>query len=121
MELFTATLFASMLRVASPLIWVAMGTCISHQAGIFNFAVEGLLLFGSFFAVLYTVYTHSAFLSVILCVFTVTFFSLIFAFVVLRWKADPIIAAFGVNLIALGGTAYLLKRCWGRPVVYTLL
>jgi len=72
------------------------------------------MLFGAFFAVLFTTYTQSPFLSVALAVVCVTFISLVFAFVVLDLSADPIITAFGVNLLGLGGTAYLLKALLGE-------
>jgi simple sugar transport system permease protein len=114
MQLFTATLFASTLRISSSLIWTAMGVCISHQAGVFNFAVEGFLLFASFFAVLFTVVTTDIVLTVVLTVVMGTVISAVFAYLVLHLRADPIIAAFGVNLLALGGTAYLLKTLLGQ-------
>jgi len=47
--IFNATLFASALLVATPLILAAGGGAISHQAGVFNFTLDGLMLWGAFF------------------------------------------------------------------------
>jgi general nucleoside transport system permease protein len=113
-ELFTASLIRSTLRISSPIIWVAMGCCISHRAGVFNFAVEGLMLFGAFFAVFFTFYANSTFMVLVLTVFAVVLISYIFALVVLELNADPVITAFGVNLLGIGGTAYLMKTLLGE-------
>ncbi|MEZ5802326.1 MAG: hypothetical protein R3E51_02600 [Rhizobiaceae bacterium] len=44
MDIFTLSLVASTLVAATPLIWAAMGGLVSHQAGLFNFTLEGLML-----------------------------------------------------------------------------
>ena len=57
-SVLTLSLLQATLQAAAPLILAAMGGVISHQAGIFNFSLEGLMLFGAFFAVYGVIVTN---------------------------------------------------------------
>ncbi len=107
-------LFNAALLVAAPLVLAAVGGAISNQAGIFNFTLEGLMLFAAFFAVFFTIETQNASAGVLAAVVLTTVVSLVYGFVVLQLGADPIIAAFGVNLLSLGATSFLLRAWLGQ-------
>jgi general nucleoside transport system permease protein len=114
MDIFTASLISATFVAATPLIWAAMGGLVSHQAGLFNFTLEGLMLFGAFFSVLFTIYTGEAWLGILLAGVTVMLFSLIWGWVVIDLKADQIISALGFLLLAQGGTAFLMSALLGQ-------
>lgn len=113
-SILTLSLLQATLQVAAPLILAAMGGVISHQAGIFNFSLEGLMLFGAFFAVYGVIITNSPVLGVLLGAVSAAVVSLIYAFTVIDLKADVIIAAFGINLLAVGATGFLLRVLLGE-------
>ncbi|WP_108398890.1 ABC transporter permease [Devosia submarina] len=108
MEILTLSLVSSTLVVATPLILAAMGGLFSHQAGIFNFTLEGLMLFGSFFSVMFTVLTGNLWVGLLLGALSCTALAVIWGWVVVDLGADQIISALGFMLLAQGGTVFLM-------------
>jgi len=99
----------AMLRMAAPLILAAMGGVFSQQVGLINIALEGLMLVGAFVAVIAAFYLHSALVGVLAAVLITILFALVFAFFVLRLRADLIVVGLAVNILVLGLTKYLLQ------------
>src|SRR6476659_2664986 len=46
--LLIITLVAAMLRVATPLLYAALGETIAERAGVLNLGIEGTMLIGAF-------------------------------------------------------------------------
>lgn len=113
-SVLTLTLLQATLQAAAPLILAAMGGVISHQAGIFNFSLEGLMLFGAFFAVYGVILTNSPFVGIVFAAISGAIVSLIYGLAVVGLGADAIIAAFGINLLAAGATGFLLRALLGE-------
>ena len=114
MDIFTLSLISSSLVVATPLIWASMGGLVSHQAGIFNFTLEGLMLFGSFFSVLFAIVTGNLWLGILLAGLACVLLGLVWGWVVIDLGADQIISALGFILLAQGGTVFLLSALLGQ-------
>ena len=53
--LFTASLWAAAVRIASPLIFATLGELICERAGVLNLGIEGIMTVGAF-AGWFTVY-----------------------------------------------------------------
>ena len=49
--LFSSTVFASMLRIATPLTIAALGCLLCYKTGVLNLALEGVMLIGAFASV----------------------------------------------------------------------
>jgi general nucleoside transport system permease protein len=113
-SILTLSLLQATLQAAAPLILAAMGGVISHQAGIFNFSLEGLMLFGAFFAVYGVIMTNSPLVGVLAAAVSGVIVSLIYGLTVVGLGADAIIAAFGINLLAAGATGFLLRALLGE-------
>ena len=50
-DFFDLFLLKTVLRMATPLIFAAMGGLMSEKSGVMNIALEGLMLIGAFFSV----------------------------------------------------------------------
>lgn len=108
-------LLASTFRFAVPLIFAAVGGILCERAGVVNIALEGLLLTGAFAAVYGSYLTGSPWLGLALAVVAATLLALVHAVMTIRFGADQIISGTALNLLALGGTGYLLVQLYGRP------
>lgn len=115
-SILTLSLFAAALRMATPIIFATMGGIFSSHTGIFNVALEGFMLIGSFFAVLGSVRTGSAYGGLLYAVIACLVAALVFAILHLELKANPIIVGLAMNIVAIGLTNYLLTavfNVWG--------
>ena len=99
---------AATFRVTTPILLAALGGLLSLQIGICNVALEGFMLFGSFFGILISYMTGSSFLAVIAAGLIGLSVALIFAFCVIQLDGDPVIVGLSINLLAWGITSYLI-------------
>ena len=118
LSIFTVALFASTIRSATPLLLAALGGIFSERSGIVNIALEGIMLTGAFFAMLFSYIGNqwglpdwaSAWLGVLAAVFFGYLISMIHAVVSIRYQADQIVSGVAINILALGLTGFLLQR-----------
>ncbi len=118
LSVFTVALFASTIRSATPLLLAALGGIFSERSGIVNIALEGIMLTGAFFAMLFSYMGNqwglpdwaSAWLGVLAAVFFGYLISMIHAIVSIRYQADQIVSGVAINILALGLTGFLLQR-----------
>ncbi|SOD99060.1 ABC transporter permease [Blastococcus haudaquaticus] len=110
MDVFTLAFVAAVLTSSAPVLFAALGSALCGRAGVFNIALEGQLLCGAFTAVAVSWWTGSAWAGVAAAVVTTTVFSGVLALGAVSWRADPIIVAVGMNLLALGLTGFLLRE-----------
>jgi simple sugar transport system permease protein len=108
-SLFTPSVFESALRIATPLLLAALGGALTHHAGIFNIAREGMMLAGSFTAVAVSYFTSSWVAAILAAIVAGLLFGFIYGLFTVRLKADFIVTGIAINLLALGLTTYLLR------------
>jgi ABC-type uncharacterized transport system permease subunit len=108
-------LFASTMRFATPIAFAAMAGLISERAGIVNIGLEGLMLTGAFFGAVGSYYAGSAWVGLLCGMGAALVLALVHAVMTIRYQADHIISGTAINLIALGGTSYLLNQIFGQP------
>ena len=108
-KFFSTAILIATLRMATPLMLAALGGCFSERAGVTNIALEGIMLFGAFAAVTGSYLTHSAWIGVLVAIVVGALFAYIHAMMSVDLKADQVISGTALNLLASGGTIYLLK------------
>jgi general nucleoside transport system permease protein len=106
-------LLASTIRLVSPILLAALGGLLSERVGIFNVALEGLMLVGSFLAVAGAHWTGNPFVGLGLAILGSTLLALVFAVIVVDLGGDAIVAGLALNLLALGLTTYLIRPVFG--------
>jgi simple sugar transport system permease protein len=111
--LLTPFLFASAVQAITPILLAALAGAISGQAGIFNMALEGQMLVGAFAAVAGSYFFGDAYAGVAAAMIAVALFSLILGFGATVFRGDPVVICIGMNLLASGLTAYLLRQVFG--------
>lgn len=119
LELFADTSFVgSIPRFVTPLLLAALGGALCERAGVFNIALEGLMLTGAFAAVLGAYFGGSAIMGAITAIFAGVLVSLIFAEFHLRRGGDSIVISIAINLLALGLTTFLLRTIFDVTGVF---
>ncbi|PKO12833.1 MAG: ABC transporter permease [Chloroflexi bacterium HGW-Chloroflexi-10] len=109
MNIFTG-LINGMIAGATPILLAALGGTFTFYAGIFNIAMEGMMLGGAFFAVLGSYYFHSWPMGILCAILGALLMALIFIFFAVTLKTDEFVTGIALNLFALGATTYLLRQ-----------
>lgn len=108
--LFSSTVFASMLRIATPLTIAALGCLLCYKTGVLNLALEGVMLIGAFASVAVVIWSGgNVWLGLIGGTIAGGLVSLVFGLAVVRFKANHIISSIAINMLGLGLTTYLLR------------
>ncbi len=116
---FITNLLASTLRLATPLLLAAMAGLLSHQVGLVNIALEGLMLIGAFVAVVVGSQVGSTWAGVLAACLICMAVAAVFALFVTDFRANLIVTGLAVNFLALGGTAYLLQVLYQTRGAYS--
>ena len=111
--MFDATLLNSTLRFVAPILLAALGGMLCQRAGIFNIALEGLMLTGAFAAVVGSYVTGSAVGGVLTAIAAGALMATLMAVFAVSFKGDSIVVSIAINLLAVGLTAYLLRAFFG--------
>ncbi len=109
----------SSIRIATPLIFAALGGLYTFQAGILNIALDGFMIVGAFAAVAAAYATGSLTLGILAGIAASSALSVLLAVFNLRFRAHIFIAGIAVTFLAYGLTALLLKGVLGQDGVFT--
>jgi general nucleoside transport system permease protein len=107
----TPFLMQSAVQAITPILLAALAGVICGRVGVFNMAMEGQMLIGAFAAVCGSYVAHSAIVGVAAAIAATGAFSLILGLGATVFRGDAVVICIGMNLLASGLTAYLL-RAW---------
>lgn len=99
---------ASILRISTPIILPALGGLISDLAGVTNIALEGIMLVAAFTGVVVSAYTQNVWIGVFTGIVIGILYSLILSLFHLYLNTDIFLAGIALNIMAQGGTIFLL-------------
>jgi len=111
--IFSAVFVASVLRISTPLILPALGGLLTDLAGATNIALEGIMLVAAFSGVVVSAYTHQVGLGVLAGIMAGMLLSAILAYFHLYLNTDVFLAGIALNIMASGGTIFLLYTITG--------
>ena len=112
-SLFTPFLFQSTAQAITPILFAALAGVLCGRVGVFNLALEGQMLVGAFAAIVGSYFGHSALVGVAAGMAAAAVFSLILGYGATIFRGDPVVIGIGMNLLAAGLTAYLLRVVFG--------
>jgi ABC-type uncharacterized transport system permease subunit len=107
------SLLASTIRNATPHVFAALGGMFSERSGVVNIALEGLMLISAFAGVVGAWLSGSALVGLLFALAAGLIFALIHALMCVTFEADQIISGTAINLLALGGTGFLMVLIFG--------
>jgi simple sugar transport system permease protein len=115
-ELLTPTflliLLFSTIRLATPLIFAALGGMFSERAGVINIALEGLMLAGAFTAAVVTYELQNPYVGFVAGMTVGAAVSVVFAVAVIKFEADQVVVGFAISLLMLGLPAVISSRIY---------
>ncbi len=112
-------LIVGMISGATPILLAALGGTLTFYAGIFNIAMEGMMLMAAFFAVLGSFLFHSWVIGLVCAIAGAMILALIFIFFSVKLNTDEFVSGIALNLFALGITTYLLRQIFKVKGVFT--
>ncbi len=107
------SVLASAIRYATPLVLAALGGLFSERSGVVNIGLEGLMLISAFTGVVGAYFSGNVLVGVLFALAGGLVFSLIHAVMCVTFEADQIISGVAINLLALGGTGFLMVLIFG--------
>jgi general nucleoside transport system permease protein len=114
-QIFTASVFASAIRMATPYIFAAIGETFSQRSGVLNLGVDGIMLMGAFASFWVVFATENLLLGVIVALLVGGLMGLFMAFISVTLQAEQGISGIGVYLFGLGFSELLFQRFIGTP------
>ena len=119
--LFLQGIFAATWRMATPILYAAVGEVFSEKAGVINIGLEGVMLIGSFSAYSVAFETGSLWLGLLAAVVSGILSGLIFAIFTITIKANQIVVGAAYNMIGMGITGFLYRSMYSNsPVALNL-
>ena len=101
---------ASMLRLGTPIVYVALGEAFSQRSGVINIGIEGVMLTGCCVGAAVSFLTGNVLFGFLGAIAGSMALMSLIALLVLRYRADQIVVGVGVNLAALGVTTIVAKQ-----------
>ncbi len=106
-------MFAAALRLATPIAYGSLGGLFSERAGIVNIGLEGMMLTGAFAGVAASQFSGFAWLGVLAAVAAGGLLGLLHGVITVRFAGNQVVSGTGINIFALGFTAYMSQVLWG--------
>jgi len=112
-------LINGMIAGATPILLAALGGAFTFYAGIFNIAMEGMMLAGAFGAVVGSYFFHSWAMGILLAIVFALVLALIFILFAVVLHTDEFVTGIALNLFAVGATTYLMRQTFKVKGVFS--
>lgn len=100
---------------STPIVLAALAAMFTQRGNILNVGVEGMMLTASFTAIAVGMRTGSASVAVLGALLSALLIAALMGVITFRLGANPFVAGLGVNLLASGGTVFLLEKAYESP------
>ena len=104
---FLAGLLAAMLRMATPILFAALGECLSERSGVLNLGIEGIMFFGALAAFLTAYFTGSLPLAVAAAFLSGALLALVHAVLVVSLGVSQHVSGLGLTIFSSGLALFL--------------
>lgn len=103
------TVLSATWRLATPLIYTAVGELFTERAGVLNIGLEGIMLFGAFGGFAVGTATGNPVIGVLAAMAIGMIVGLLFAVFTVTVKANQIVVGAALNMIGLGLTGFAYR------------
>lgn len=106
--IFSADFVYSILRLTTPILLAGLGALITDRAGVMNIGLEGIMLCAALAGVIGSAMTQNAFLGFLFALLVGMALGLLMAYFAIHLKTDMVLTGIAMNLLASGGTVFVL-------------
>ncbi|PWH18743.1 MAG: ABC transporter permease [Anaerolineae bacterium] len=109
---FLVSLLAAGVRLATPLLFAALGGITNELSGVLNIGLEGMMIGGTFGAYIGALLSGSEWGGALGGMLAGGLLGLLFAYLSITWRADQVVLGTGLNLFALGLTSFFFRSMY---------
>lgn len=106
-------LLNSTIRLAAPVILIALGGLFALKVDVFNMALDAFALIGCFSAVWGAYITNSLLGGILISIVCTVLYALVYSVFVLEWDVNPVVCSVAMITLSNGLTRYLMKPVFG--------
>lgn len=106
---FLQSILAATWRMATPILYAAVGEIFTERSGVLNIGLEGVMLIGAFAGYSIAYESGSLVLGLVAAILSGLLSGLIFAFFTVTVKANQIVVGAAFNMIGMGITGLLYR------------
>ncbi|WP_283681115.1 ABC transporter permease [Parablautia sp. Marseille-Q6255] len=103
----------SLIRISTPIIFIALGSAISQQGGILNMAAEAMMLTASLAGVMFSAMFQNVWLGILCGMGSAVLLALFLCFASFVMKVDMYLMSISLNMALLGGTVFVVYLATG--------
>ncbi|MFS0782234.1 ABC transporter permease [Bacillus sp. 1P06AnD] len=110
----------SMIALAAPLIFTALGGVFSERSGVVNIGLEGLMVFGAFSSIVFNLTFADTFgewtpwISILVAMVVGMLFSLLHGLASITFRANQVVSGVAINFLATGLCLFLVKLFYDK-------
>lgn len=102
------------INLAVPLVLAAEASMIAERAGVICLGVEGMMIFGAFFAVAGCFFTGSPMVGLLLAVLSGIVVGFVYGLFTVILRGQQVVVGVAINFFAAGITPMITQQIWGR-------
>ena len=106
--IISADFISSVLRLSTPILFAGLAALITDKAGVINIGLEGIMLSAALAGVVGSAFGGNAFIGLLLALVVGVAMGLLMAYFAIGLKTDIVLTGIALNLMASGGTVFLL-------------
>lgn len=114
-EIFTLSLFASTIRLATPYLLAGVGETLAQRSGVLNLGLDGMMLMSAFTAFYVVNQTQNLMLGLLAAIVVGALMGLMAAFINVTLQAKQGVSGIGIYLLGLGMSDLLFQVLIGTP------
>ncbi|MBL8665183.1 MAG: ABC transporter permease [Candidatus Odyssella sp.] len=112
-QIFFVGLVAAAFRLATPLVFAALGEAISQRAGVLNVGIEGIMLVGAFAGAWGSAATGSPWLGLGVAIAAGAAAAAVHGLLCLHFRVDQIVSGIALTVLGLGLSGYAYRLTLG--------
>jgi len=110
-------LLAGTLAAATPLLFAAMGEAVVEKSGVLNLSIEGMMAVGAATGFVVATVSGSYVAGFAIAAFASAALSLLFAALVLNFRANQVAAGLAIGILGLGTSVLIGKQYEGKTII----